>query len=169
MVADALCRRGGRPLCARAATGILRVPNIMNRVLRWHDFGSGREASRSEYCEYSQGSRQSHGPKSAPPREGCSHNGRRAAASSRGPACGDATAQARMCPAYDGAPMSRFGVASNDEAVGTCSALRGTLCRAACSYSRYELRHPSRDQSVLAATHTWFIMLGTLSPRPPRS
>ena len=40
----------------------------MKRVMRWHDFGSGREASRSEYREYSQGSRQSHGPKFAPAR-----------------------------------------------------------------------------------------------------
>jgi hypothetical protein len=38
----------------------------MNRVMRWHDFGSGREARRSEYREYSQGERQSHGPKFAP-------------------------------------------------------------------------------------------------------
>jgi len=73
------------------------------------------------------------GQNSRQPEKGCSHNGRRAAVWSRGPACGDATAQARMCPAYDRAPMSRSGVASNDEAVGTCSALRGTLCRAACS------------------------------------
>jgi hypothetical protein len=27
------------------------VPNIMKRVLRCHDFGSGREATRSEYRE----------------------------------------------------------------------------------------------------------------------
>ena len=40
----------------------------MTRVMRWHDFGSGREASRSEYREYSQGSRQSHGPKLVPAR-----------------------------------------------------------------------------------------------------
>ena len=168
----------------------------MTRVMRWHDFGSGREADRSEYLEYSQGSRQCHGPKLAPAREGCSHNGRRAAAQSRGPACRDATAQARTVPRHSGAPLSRFGVASNDEAVGTCSALRGTLCQATCSCApasvsrsvvrdgapggvfrrwwygasaaspatgpaanesqppRYELRHPSRDQSVLAATHT---------------
>jgi hypothetical protein len=52
----------------------------MKRVMRRHDFGSGREATRSEYRKYSQGERQ-----------------------------------------------SRCGVASNDEAVGTCSALRGTL------------------------------------------
>jgi hypothetical protein len=45
-----------------------------------------------------------------------------------------------------------------------CSYNGRSLCRAACPYSRYELRHPSRDQSVLAATHTWFIMLGTLGP-----
>jgi len=38
----------------------------MKRVLRWHDFGTGREASRSEYREYSQGKRQSHVPKLAP-------------------------------------------------------------------------------------------------------
>src|SRR5690349_5848915 len=38
----------------------------MKRVLRWHDFGTGREASRSEYREYSQEKRQSHGPKFAP-------------------------------------------------------------------------------------------------------
>jgi hypothetical protein len=29
----------------------------MTRVMRCHDFGSGREASRSEYREYSQGVR----------------------------------------------------------------------------------------------------------------
>jgi hypothetical protein len=40
----------------------------MKRVLRWHDLGKGREASRSEYREYSQGKRQSHGPKFAPAR-----------------------------------------------------------------------------------------------------
>ncbi|MNC85362.1 hypothetical protein D3C83_09560 [compost metagenome] len=108
-----LMRRSGRTRISDMHHYI-RVPNIMTRVMRCHDFGSGREASRSEYREYSQGSRQCHGPKFAPAREGCSHNGR-------------------------------------------------SLCRAACSYSRYELRHPSRDQSVLAATHTWFIMLGTLT------
>jgi hypothetical protein len=36
---------------------------MMIRALRCHDFGSGREARRSEYREYSQGGRQSHGPK----------------------------------------------------------------------------------------------------------
>jgi len=40
----------------------------MKRVMRCHDFGSGREASRSEYREYSQGERQSHGPKLVPAR-----------------------------------------------------------------------------------------------------
>ena len=40
----------------------------MKRVLRWHDFGPGREVSRGEYREYSQGKRQSHGPKLAPAR-----------------------------------------------------------------------------------------------------
>ena len=38
----------------------------MKRVMRCHNFGSGREASRSEYREYSQGERQSHGLKFAP-------------------------------------------------------------------------------------------------------
>jgi len=40
----------------------------MKRMMRWHDFGSGREASRSQYREYWQGERQSHGPKFAPAR-----------------------------------------------------------------------------------------------------
>jgi hypothetical protein len=40
----------------------------MKRVMRWHDFGSGREARRSEYREYSQGERQNHGPKFVPAR-----------------------------------------------------------------------------------------------------
>jgi hypothetical protein len=40
----------------------------MKRVMRCHDFGSGREASRSEYREYSQGERQSRGPKFVPAR-----------------------------------------------------------------------------------------------------
>ena len=43
-----------------------RAPNIMKRVMRCHDFGSGREASRSPYLEYGQGERQSHGPKLVP-------------------------------------------------------------------------------------------------------
>src|SRR3990172_5931050 len=47
---------------------MLRVPNIMKRVMRCHDFGSGREAIRSEYRKYSQGERQSHGPKFVPAR-----------------------------------------------------------------------------------------------------
>ena len=40
----------------------------MKRVLRWHDFGTGREARRSQYREYWQGERQSHGPKFMPAR-----------------------------------------------------------------------------------------------------
>jgi hypothetical protein len=40
----------------------------MKHVLRCHDFGSGREAGRSEYREYSQGSRQCHGAKLVPAR-----------------------------------------------------------------------------------------------------
>jgi len=35
-------------------------------MLRWHDFGSGREARRRQYREYWQGARQSPGPKLAP-------------------------------------------------------------------------------------------------------
>jgi hypothetical protein len=38
----------------------------MKRAMRCHDFGSGREASRSQYREYWQGERQSHGPKFVP-------------------------------------------------------------------------------------------------------
>jgi len=38
----------------------------MKHVVRCHDFGSGREAFRSEYREYSQGERQSHGPQFVP-------------------------------------------------------------------------------------------------------
>ena len=38
----------------------------MKRAMRCHDFGSGREASRSPYREYWQGERQSHGPKLVP-------------------------------------------------------------------------------------------------------
>jgi hypothetical protein len=38
----------------------------MKRVMRCHDFGSGREASRRQYREYWQGERQSHGPKLVP-------------------------------------------------------------------------------------------------------
>jgi len=40
----------------------------MKRVMRWHDFGSGREAFRSQYREYWQGKRQCHGPKLVPAR-----------------------------------------------------------------------------------------------------
>ena len=40
----------------------------MKRAMRWHDFGAGREASRSQYREYWQGERQSHGPKLMPAR-----------------------------------------------------------------------------------------------------
>ena len=38
----------------------------MKPMLRWHDFGSGREARRSQYREYLQGARQSHEAKLAP-------------------------------------------------------------------------------------------------------
>ena len=65
--------------------------------MRWHDFGSGREASRSEYREYSQGSRQSHGPKFAP--------ARRVAAT---------TAGAPQCGAGIGAPWNRDPLAGCD-------------------------------------------------------
>ena len=40
----------------------------MKRVMRCHDFGSGREAHRSQYREYWQGERQCHGPKLVPAR-----------------------------------------------------------------------------------------------------
>ncbi len=44
----------------------LRARNIVKREMRWHDFGSGREAHRSQYREYWQGERQCHGPKLVP-------------------------------------------------------------------------------------------------------
>ena len=44
----------------------LRVPNLMKRMRRWHDFASGRDARRSEYREYLQAARQSPGAKLAP-------------------------------------------------------------------------------------------------------
>jgi len=52
----------------RTAGDEARAPNIMKHVLRCHDFGSGREASRCQYREYWQGERQSHGPKFVPAR-----------------------------------------------------------------------------------------------------
>src|SRR5665647_411301 len=51
-----------------AGFGLHRARNIMKRAMRWHDFGSGREASRSSYREYEQGERQCHGPKLVPAR-----------------------------------------------------------------------------------------------------
>ena len=104
----------------------------MKRVMRCHDFRSGREATRSEYREYSQGLRQSHGRKFVPAR-------RVAATTAGAPKRGAGAPLAGMRPRRraevprDGALVSRCGVASNSDTVGTCSALRGTLCRAACS------------------------------------
>ena len=46
-------------IAIRLAGPELRVPNIMKRMMRWYDFGSGREATRSQYCEYGQAGRQS--------------------------------------------------------------------------------------------------------------
>jgi hypothetical protein len=40
----------------------------MKRDMRFHDFGSGREASCRQYREYLQGEQQSHGPKFVPAR-----------------------------------------------------------------------------------------------------
>src|SRR5205085_6797917 len=45
---------------------LLRVPNIMKPMRRWHDFASGREARRWQYREYYQGVRQSPEAKLAP-------------------------------------------------------------------------------------------------------
>ena len=42
-----------RAVASRAEGSIcLRVPNTMKPMLRWHDFGSGREARRRQYREY---------------------------------------------------------------------------------------------------------------------
>ena len=54
-----------RIMCARAE---FRVPNIMKRVMRCHDFCPGREARRRQYRQYCQGGRQSHGQKLVPAR-----------------------------------------------------------------------------------------------------
>jgi len=63
----------------------LRVPKIMKHVMRWHDFGSGREAGCSQYREYGHGERQSHGPNFVPVRRVAAIIAARAAAGSRGP------------------------------------------------------------------------------------
>ena len=59
----------------------------------------------------------------------------RAGAWSRGPACGDATVQARMRTALkSGAPCPAPGSHPSAKADGTCSALRGTLAGALRSF-----------------------------------
>jgi len=68
-----------------------------------------------------------------------------------------------VSPAFYGALMSRSGVASKQKTLGTCSALRGTLCREACQYSKYWLHLASRYRRFWLATHARFIMLGALS------
>jgi len=80
---------------------------------------------------------------------GCGQNRRRAGAWSRGP-IGDATAQARVSPAHSGALPSRSGVASRHTPPGTCSALRGTLCRAAWPYTRYCPAPPFASSTIFA-------------------
>ena len=149
----------------------LRVPNIMTRVMRWHDFGTGREAGRSEYREYSQGSRQCHGPKFAPapglgggaptPPWGCSHNGRSLCRA----ACSCAPASVSRSVVRDGAPggvFARWWYGASAAAPANGPAANES------QPPRYELHHPSRDQSVLAATHTCPIVLGTLNRRRAR-
>jgi hypothetical protein len=80
----------------------------MRRALRCHDFRSGREAIRSQYREYWQGERQSHGRKLVPADVGrrgpttlLGVTARIAARrnAEQGPACGDATMKARVSPA----------------------------------------------------------------------
>jgi hypothetical protein len=121
----------------------LRACNRMRRAMRCHGFRSGREASRRQYREYCQGERQCHGRKLVPALRVASQNRGRAEARSRDPLAGCDRVGAKPSR-VSGALSSRCGVASKHEALGTCSALRGTLCRPACSYSRYELRRPSR-------------------------
>ena len=58
--------------------------------------------------------------------------------------------------------MSRSGVASKQKTLGTCSALRGTLCRSACQYGEYWLHLASRYRRFWLAPHARFIVLGAL-------
>ena len=118
----------------------------MNRVMRWHDFGSGREARRSPYRKYGQGERPSHGPKFAP-----------APALTPDPSPGNGRGEARvpLLPSGEGSGM-RDGVAATTAAhfVGRLAHIRDMSCATLRVINPFWL-----------ATHTWFIMLGTLSSK----
>jgi hypothetical protein len=62
-----------------------------------------------------------------------------------------------------GALMARSGVASKHTTPGTCSALRGTLCRSACQYRHIVAAPRFALSTILATTHARFIMLRALS------
>ena len=116
----------------------------MKRVMRWHDFGSVREASRSECREYSHGQRPSHGPKLVP-----------APALTPDPSPGNGGGEARvpLLLSGEGSEM-RDGVAATTAAhiVGRLAHIRDMSCAPLRVINPFWL-----------ATHTWFIMLGTLS------
>jgi len=140
----------------------LRAPNIMKHTLRCHGFGDAGQAARSGVATgmHRAGSR---GPKPCQPTGGCGQNRRRAETLSRGPGfrgCDrEGACKERVIP---GALMSRSGVASKHTTLGTCSALRGTLCREACQYSEYWLHLASRYRRFWLATHARFTILGAL-------
>jgi hypothetical protein len=99
-------------------------------------------------------------PKPRQPARGCGQNRRRTGTWSRGPGFrGCDRVGAFEERAILGALLSRSGVASKHTTLGTCSALRGTLCRSACQYRKYWLHLASRYCQFWLATHSRFIVL----------
>ena len=143
---------------------MLRAPNIMKHTLRCHGFGDAGHAARSSLGMgmHLVGRRR---PKPCQPTRGCGQNRRRAGTWSRDPLAGCDRAGACEDRA-SGALLSRSGVASKQKTLGTCSALRGTLCRESCQYSEYWLHLASRYRRFWLATHARFIMLGALRTWP---
>ena len=135
-----------------------RAPNIMKHTLRCHGFGDARQTARSGLAMgmHRVGSR---GPKPRQPTGGCGQNRRHAEAWSRGPACGDATAQACTGPRYWRAYVPLRGRIQAQTAWNLLHPPRD-LCREACQYSKYWLHLASRYRRFWLATHARFIMLG---------
>jgi len=136
----------------------------MKHTQRCHGFGDAGLVAQSGLAMrmHRAGSR---GPKPRQPTRGCGQNRRRAGTWSRDPLAGCDRAGACEDRA-SGALLSRSGVASKHTTLGTCSALRGTLCREACQYSEYWLHLASRYRRFWLAPHARFIMLGALRRTP---
>ena len=132
---------------AMAPLKLHRVPNIMRRVMRCHDFRSGREASRSPYREYGQGSRQSHGRKLVPAL-------RVRAKIARAPQRGAGAAWG--CDRTGAKPVPRIRRAIRP-AAGSHPSMK-----------RSEPAPPCAGPTILAVTHTCLIMLGTLTRQSDR-